>query len=67
MKFDAAIHGVDLDKDSKDGKEKVSENALTFMFPHPDEMQGMSEEEKEANTKKQMEFHKASLPKQMRM
>lgn len=67
MKFDAAIHGVDLDKNRKDGKEKVLDNVSTFKFPHPDEIQGMSEEEKEANTKKQMEFHKASLPKQMRM
>ena len=57
MKFQAAIHGIDLDKDKK---EKV-------MFPHPDTFKDLSDEEKKKKTEQQMMMHKMMLPKNTRL
>jgi len=58
MKFNAAINGVDLDKNEK--KESL-------MFPHPDTFKNMSKDEKVEKTKQQLAKHKTMLPKQMRL
>ena len=59
MKFNAAIHGVDLGKDDK--------KTQNVMFPHPDTFKDMSDEEKQKKTKEQIAMHKMMLPKKMRM
>lgn len=59
MKFNAALQGIDLDKEKK--KEKA------VMFPHPDTFKDLSDEEKQKKTEEMMQTHKAMLPKQMRI
>ena len=57
MKFNAAIHGVDIDK---------KKNKKDLIFPHPDEFKDLSDEEKQKITKTQMANHRVILPEQMR-
>lgn len=59
MKFNAAIHGIDLDKETKKAK--------SVMFPHPDTFKNLSDEEKQKKTEEMMQAHRIMLPKQMRM
>jgi len=60
IKFQAAIHGIDLDKDKKSKGEKL-------MFPHPDTFKNMSKEERKKKTDLQLRIHKSMLQKQLRM
>ena len=61
MKFNAALQGVDLDKESK--KKKGHDT----MFPHPDNFEDLSEDEKQKEAEKMMASHKVMVPKQLRM
>jgi len=61
MKFDAAIQGIDLDKDKK----KKENNSLGMMFPHPEDISDLTEKQRNDNAEKQIRFHKSTLPNQM--
>jgi hypothetical protein len=59
MVFDAAMSGVNLDKEIK--KAEKAEEGKVFMFKDPKEYEKMPEEERIALTKKMMGQHKAQL------
>ena len=61
MKFNAALQGIDLEKNSKKKKEQ------NMMFPHPDAFEDLSEEEKQKETEKRMGMHKMTVSKQLRL
>jgi len=65
MRFQAGIHGIDLDKETgtKKGGQQVSavkeRPADMFKFGHPDSYKSMSQEEREDLTQQMMGRHKA--------
>ena len=61
MRFEAAIHGMDLDKDAK-GKPKES---ISFMkFGDPEEYKKLSKKEREELTQKMMAKHQNTMRQQ---
>ena len=56
MKFQAMIHGIDLDKEKKE----------KLMFPHPDTFRDLPEEERKEKTEKQLAAYRDMLAKRMR-
>jgi len=57
-RFQAAIHGINLDKEMKKQKKKEKEDS-SFVFGSPEEYKKMSEKEKKELTEKMMGKHKA--------
>lgn len=57
-RFQAAIHGINLDKEMKKQTMKKKEGS-SFMFGDPKEYEKMSEEEKEKKTEEMMGKHKS--------
>lgn len=58
MRFQAALHGIDLDKET--GEKQVKKKATDgFKFGDPDSYKDMSQEEREALTQQMMAKHKA--------
>jgi len=61
MRFEAAIHGIDLDKTTKgsDVPQTQGKQMAGFKFGKPEDYEHMSKEEREKLTQKMMGQHKA--------
>lgn len=59
-RFQAAIHGINLEKEMKKQDNKKTEEK-TFMFGDPKEYEKMSKEEKKDLTEKMMGKHKSEV------
>lgn len=55
LKIEAALHGIDLDKENKKAKEKQEDEK--FLFKDPSEYEKMTKEEREELTRKMMQHH----------
>lgn len=59
-RFQAAIHGINLDKEMKKQKNKEKEDG-SFMFGSPEDYKKMSEEKRKELTEKMMGKHKSRV------
>lgn len=59
-RFQAGIHGINLDKEMKKIDKKKKEES-TFMFGDPKEYEKMSEEERKKKTEEMMGKHKTMV------
>ena len=64
MRFEAAIHGVDLDKETKKEPKQGASSPDFFKFGDPDEYKKMPKKEREAITQKMMAQHKNTMRQQ---
>ena len=58
IKFQASIHGAEFKTDSVE-QHTQAENPKVPLFRDPDEYEGLSEEEKESETKRMMGLHQS--------
>ncbi len=55
MKFEASMHGIDIDKAEKEAHDVA---AQPMLFGDPKDYEKLSEEEREERTKEMMMYHK---------